>query len=102
MRLNEINPDISRKMMMARLWILEGILEDSFQKPEDLGASFFNSSSDDVEFKGEAFISEVFFALSLPSLSCQWWHRGQWGSGLDRCIQSCSRGDIETKSGITS
>lgn len=58
----------------------------SFQMPEDLEAPFFNSSSDDVEFKGGAFLSEVCFALNLPSLSCQWWYGGQWGSGVNRSV----------------
>lgn len=56
----------------------------SFQMPEYLEAPFFNSSSDVVEFKGGTFLSEVCFALGLPSISCQWWCGGQWGSGLDR------------------
>lgn len=63
MRLCEINPEISRKMIVARLWISEGRLEEremSFQKYDNMGPPAFNPSSNDAGLKSGAFLSEVF------------------------------------------
>lgn len=59
---------------MARLWLLAGIQEDGGGPSRDMKIwePPLQVHSDDVEFKGGAFLYKVIFALSLPSLSCQW------------------------------
>lgn len=62
MRLCEINPEISRKMIVARLWVSEGKLEEremSFQKYDNMPPPF-NPSNNDAGLKSGAFLSEVF------------------------------------------